>query len=478
MLHRHIPIGHVLIRWLLPVLAIPALCPLVHAAPVLTLARPEDQPRFRVTTFASGLSFPTSMTELSDGSLLVAESVGSSFGDGTTGRLVRLVDSDHDGIADGVPQVLATGLPGAVTSVRRQGNLVVALSSQTGQEAITFWRTGPTASDTFSAAGRLRLSFPANFEHKSYALAVRTSPEDVEQVEVYFNVGAKVNDSSTPSTDTVGLSGVDVVFSPANVAADSVQRIVVRDTGSVINVSAPLQIASGLRNAAGMTFDSSGNLYLQDNGIDTPGNRNVSLSADELNRIDASSLGVTVPNFGFAGTYIDYATGETVGPTAGITAPIAAFRPLDGRRSEGAVELAMTPQAYPSDLAGGVFTGFFGMGTGGSANPENPVVFTDPATGNYFHFINNQLLGHPIGLLGTADSLFLADMSFTGSLWGTVGGVAANEAGVVYQIMAVPEPAGRVLIWSAGLVAAVVMGCRAIRAPTGSGSPRQASQRR
>lgn len=46
------------------------------AAPLLTLARPVDQARFTATTFATGLSFPTSMAELADGSLLVAENAG------------------------------------------------------------------------------------------------------------------------------------------------------------------------------------------------------------------------------------------------------------------------------------------------------------------------------------------------------------------------------------------------------------------
>jgi len=44
------------------------------AAP--TLARSEDRSRFEITTFATGLAFPTSMTALGDGSLLVATSSG------------------------------------------------------------------------------------------------------------------------------------------------------------------------------------------------------------------------------------------------------------------------------------------------------------------------------------------------------------------------------------------------------------------
>jgi glucose/arabinose dehydrogenase len=108
--------------------------------PTLSLARPHDQARFRLTTFATGLSFPTSMTTLADGSLLVSESVGSMLWTSTTGRLVRLVDANAAGVADGPPQVLTGGsdLPGMVTSVRRVGDLVMALSSQTAHDWITF----------------------------------------------------------------------------------------------------------------------------------------------------------------------------------------------------------------------------------------------------------------------------------------------------------------------------------------------------
>lgn len=43
-----------------------------------TLAREEDRARFRVTAFATGLGYPTSMTTLADGSLLVATSEGGT----------------------------------------------------------------------------------------------------------------------------------------------------------------------------------------------------------------------------------------------------------------------------------------------------------------------------------------------------------------------------------------------------------------
>ena len=111
-----------------------------------TLARSWDQTRFEVTTFAKGLAYPTSMTTLADGSLLVAESKGATtwiandIWGSTRGSLVRLVDANRDGVADGAPQVLADYLPGIVSSVKRVDNTIFALSSQTGKETITIPR--------------------------------------------------------------------------------------------------------------------------------------------------------------------------------------------------------------------------------------------------------------------------------------------------------------------------------------------------
>jgi hypothetical protein len=60
-------------RWAALAAVIAAGSVTASAAPVLALARPVDQARFTATTFATGLSFPTSMAELADGSLPVAE---------------------------------------------------------------------------------------------------------------------------------------------------------------------------------------------------------------------------------------------------------------------------------------------------------------------------------------------------------------------------------------------------------------------
>lgn len=421
---------------------------LAEAVPVL--ARAEDQARFRITAFATGLAFPTSMVALDDGSLLVATNAGGPQGwigdnyifTSPSAALVRLVDADGDGVADGPGQAVASGLPGLVSSVRRVGNLVMAVSAREGAQAITLWRTGSTAADPLTSAGTLSLSVPAEFNHPPCALAARPAPGG--GVELYFNVGSQFN--ATSGTATVGMAtsgGASFVAESGTVqlAPESIHRIVLTDSGTSVTVSTPVQIARGLRNAAGMVFRSNGDLLLNDNGADDPNNSSVSLSADELNMIAAGDLGATVPDFGFAGTYIDYATGATVGPTAGITAPLAAFRPLDGEKSEGAVELALAPAAFPAAFAGGVFVPFSGVfNAGGAANDENPLVFVDPSTGSYFHFLANGQMGHPNGLLATTDALYLTDLSVTGAFGGVRDGIAADQSGAIYRIVLVPEP--------------------------------------
>lgn len=424
----------VLAEWSLPTQA--------SGPPDLVLSRPIDQSRFQVTTFATGLSFPTSMAELTDGSLLVAQSIGSRLWGSTEGSLVRLTDLNGDGIADDSGTVLASGanLPGLVTSISRVNDLVVALSSQAGNQAITFWRTGVSPAAPLEYGGRLAFNFPSGFEHTTFALTAREAPGFPGETEVYFNVGAAANSVATPATTVVGLGAAGVSFQPASLVADSVYRVRVSDSGTDITVQPPQLIATGLRNAAGMAFDAQGDFYLQDNGIDTEGNRDVSFSADELNRIGVEALGQQVPDFGFANTYVRYSDGVLVNPSPGVTDPLVAFLPVDGRRSEGAVEIAVAPSAFPAEFSGGLFTAFYGQSGGGSANGENPVVFADPESGEYFHFVENQLLGHPNGLLATTESLYLTDLSWIGALSGSVSGVSANEAGVIYRITAVPEP--------------------------------------
>src|SRR4029079_3546308 len=64
---------------------------------------------------------------------------------------------------------------------------------------------------------------------------------------------------------------------------------------------------------------------------------------------------------------------------------------------------------------------------GGVANEENPLVFYNQTTGNYFDFISNNEpnIWHLDGLLSTSVSLFAADFG---------NFVTATSGGAIYQI--------------------------------------------
>ncbi len=423
-----------------------------------------DASRFRVTVFAEGLNFPKSMAQLSDGSLLVATSDpnpgGSYFN--STGTLRRLADSDADGHADSdAGTVLYSGLPGLVTSVRQAGDLILATSTQAGSERISFLRAGATPSDPLTLVGSVNFAFPSDWEHTTYALAVRETPGQPGAHDVFFNVGSRAN--AVTSTDTVATSGlINATLNP-----DSIYKVTVQDGGGTPTLSNLTQVATGLRNAAGIAVQpGTGDLYFEDNGIDGLVNANEPLSADELNRIAAGDIGKSVADFGFADDYIQYRTNVRVG--SGGVQPLVAFQPipdpLTGSESEGPSEIAFTPTQF-TELGGlnpGVFVGFHGkFNQGGLANEENPLVYYDLTTGQYYHFIGNDEanIGHLDGLLATSDSLFIADLSSTGGLFSP--GDAGN--GVIYQIKVVPEPTSLALL-SLGLLGALAMRARRSRA--------------
>jgi hypothetical protein len=193
-------------------------------------------------------------------------------------------------------------------------------------------------------------------------------------------------------------------------------------------------------------------LYFQENGIDGTVDLNEPTSADEINVIRAGSIGASVPNFGFAGDYIQYRTGTRVG--SGGVQPLVTFQPFGPSQTEaeGAAEIAFAPANFPDGLNDGMFVGFHGkFAEAGVANEENPLLYLDLETNEYFEFIPNSVptIGHLDNILATDDSLFVSDITATGSIFTT------SAAGAIYQIAAIPEPAGAavvMLVSAAGLL--------------------------
>ncbi|MHC5541155.1 hypothetical protein ACYOEI_23275, partial [Singulisphaera rosea] len=351
------------------------------------------------------------------------------------------------------------GLPGEVTAVHQGGPFIFVTTSVAGTERITVLHTGATPADQLTLVGSLNFNFPANWEHTTYATAIRPTPGQSGDFDLFFNIGSQYNgvvigsdgrvtlDSSgnptyQPTTGTVSTSGLLT----ATLNGDSIYKVTVHDNSGTPVLSNLTQIASGLRNAASLVIDpNTGDLWLADNGIDGNEGGNEAWSTDELDKIPAAQIGGAIENFGFPYSYtrtIDKPGDPVtvVNPGPNVVQPIIAYEPLpdsvltaEGSESEGSSGIALSPALFPAGLNNGVFVGFHGLFVqGGLDNDENPFVYADPATGKYFDFISNNEanIGHLDEALSTADSLFIADISSTGSVFGSDG----PGMGVIYQI--------------------------------------------
>lgn len=389
-----------------------------------------DPADFRVTTFASGLNFPVGMVELSDGSILVGVSNQNSFFGSSSGSILRLADTDNDGIADQQTTLVDDVPLGGLTTLRTAGDLVFT-TGQGGNRPIAIYRLGDNPTDPLTSVGSLTINYPGGgWLHPHSALATRVAPGQSDTYELYFQLGSDTNFAATTRTASltsdIGVSGT--------LAGDAIHRVTLTDNGTSITGANLTQIATGTRNAAGFDFHPyNGDLYFEDNGIDGVGDPNEPTSADELNILPAAQIGGAIESYGFPDTYVEYRTGTVVG-NSGIQ-PDFAFQPIpapNGAEGEGANDIAFAPRLFPEALRNGVFVGMHGkFFLGGLDNEENPLVFANLEDGSYFHFIGNDEpnIGHPDGLLSTLDSLFVADLA-------PGGGFSSSDAnsGNIYQI--------------------------------------------
>lgn len=414
----------------------------VRAAVPFTITGPGVDPNdFQITEFATGLNYPVGMTELADGSVMVAVSNGSSFFNTTSGSLIRLADTDQDGIAE-TRTTLVNNVPGGKLSSLKSAGDLLFVTGQGSPTPISIYRQGATPVDAPTLMGSLRINYSGSWLHPHSALEVRPTPGQPGSYDLLFQLGSKVNFETTTAT----LSMTSTMGAGGTLAGDAIHLVRITDDGINLTSSAPTQIATGLRNAAGMVFDpATGDLYLQDNGIDGLVDANEPTSADELNVITAADFGTSVVDFGFPENYIEYRTGTFVG--GADVPPLVAFQPIpspNGDEGEGPNDIAFAPPGFPAALRDGMFVGMHGrFSAGGLANEENPLVFVNLADQSYFHFIQDDVagVGHLDGLLSTADSLFVADISPGGGFSGN----AANS-GKIYRIRSlVPEPSSALL---------------------------------
>lgn len=405
---------------------------------------------FRITEFASNLNYPSGITQLSDGSLVVGINQGERGFFNSTGQLLRLMDTNQDGIAESNnQQVLFNGLPGGITSIKQAGDLFFVSSFNKPTESITVLRQGTKVDDSFDFVGRINFDFAEQRQHASTALAIRNNSQgNKNKYDLFFNVGSENNNAAT--VDPINLNSSEFLLNGSNfnvpLDGDSIYKITVDTASATPTFSDLTKVATGLRNASALDFqENTGDLYIAENGIDGLTNSNEPLSADELNSIPNDDIDSNVENFGFPDNNIEYRTGDLIDGNGNIiknindtNQPLVAFQPipdaLNGFESEGPAAIAFAPSQFPATLNDGMFVAFFGrFGKAGINNEENPLVYVNLETGEYFHFISNQepSIGHITSLLSNEDSLFLVDLASSGNLFDN------SATGTIYQIQAV-----------------------------------------
>jgi hypothetical protein len=272
--------------------------------------------------------------------------------------------------------------------------------------------------------------------------------------DLYLNVGSETDNTTTPVTSTISASGL---FG-ATLHGDSIYRVTVNTTAATPTYSNVTQVAYGLRNAAGMTFDKSGDLYFEDNAIDSPtsdpsfySDNGHEYGADKISMLSATQLAAGTPlDFGFAHYYYTQ-TGAVVnsGGPPGVL-PLQIFTPLNGQYIEGASEIAFTPSSFTSGLNDGMIVTFHGNSETGTGNPQNSVVYWDPNTNQYVQLIvgGDPNMGHIDGVYSVGNSIFFMDLDTQGFFYDGSG----DGSGAIYELTVVPEPTSLGALASGSLV--------------------------
>jgi glucose/arabinose dehydrogenase len=385
-----------------------------------------DDPRvssakLTVTQFAAGLNFPSGLVVLPDRSLLVATSRpdGGRYYD-SVGELIRLVAADGDSVADGPGQVLATGLPGELTSLAISGDLVAVTSAQWDRESIHFLQLGDDGGYSLTWLGHIGFDF-GDVLHQSYGLAFRPGPDDDGVVQLLFSIGSYGDIEVGPDVGLYGLLGGLAL--PA-----AIYTVDLTLDGGVLAATELELVATGVRNAMAMGFDADGNLWIADNGINGSTALNYPKSTDSLGMIPAVNIGGEIEEFGYPDTFTVHPSGERIGDR-GIE-PMVDFLPVDGSESIGPSSLISAPADFPDGLNNGVLVGFHGLfDAAGLENPTNPVLYVDIDTYERFELVSNDSpgIGHINSLATDGSTLYAADLC-------TASFLVATPCGVIWRI--------------------------------------------
>jgi hypothetical protein len=401
---------------------------------------------FDLTTFASGLPFPAAVQPLADGSVLVQTTPDYGY---TPGQLLSFTST---GAGGGV--VYTNSGLGLMTGSTLVGHYYASGTDTSeigpgGGSSINLLQAGSTPSSPMSLAATLQLSYPIPWDHPSVGLAARPTPGVPGSYDLIINVGSQYDNVITPAGSTATLTGTGFSSSPTtSLLGNSLYKITIDENGAQPAVTGVQQVATGIRNAFGMTFDSAGNLWFSDNGMDQlpPGSSQPTPppgeppQADELNFLSAAQLAAGTPvDYGFPNCYTQYAWGSIPGVTVGngCVQPVLAFQPVTDlggiHQLIGATQVALAPSTFPDGFNDGVFVGF--TGDGGLDN-NGGLAYYDFGTAQYTQFIESTDVNNIIGVASSDNALFFTTL------------------GNVYELTAAsPEP-GTSIMAALGLIAA------------------------
>lgn len=348
----------------------------------------------------------------------------------------------------GTPQQLATNITGPITNIRSVNGLTVVDAGSASGRTMTFY------DQNFNQAGNVHFSYASqDWWHSTGMSTVVAQPDG--SYKVFFIVGSKADGART--TAHVTTSGLF----QTTLNADSVYMTTLSSSGGTLHtVAAPVQVATGLRNAYGLVVTPGGDLLIGDNGQDVTHH-----SVDTINRIPLDYLGTTVFDFGFPDSYTNFFNCQRTTGNANATAPLVSFCSLPFGNAvdppEGLAGMAfVNPGAMPFvGSQGGLMVGFHGYkDAAGAANLENGFLYYDLASGIYTPIVHTGALGigHLDTVLINGSSMYIADMSTAG----IVDAVGGNNSGTITGFSFAPEPATG-LFAAAGLTLLLVTRKRA-----------------
>jgi glucose/arabinose dehydrogenase len=289
-----------------------------------------------------------------------------------------------------------------------------------------------------SVAATLQFNYPQPWDHSSMGMVAEPTPGVPGSYNLIINLGSQYDNVATSPTSQVTLTGTGFSsFPTTNLSGDSLYMLTINETGAEPAVTNVQQVATGIRNVFGLTFDGQGNLWFSDNGMDElpPGSSQPlpppgePPQADELNFMSAAQLASGTPlNYGFPNCYIQYAWGAIPGVPvgSGCVQPVVAFQPVTDltgiHQLKGATQIALAPADFPAGFNDGIFVGFTGDG---GLDDNGGMAYYSFATGQYIQFVESTDVANIIGVSSTDDALYFTDAG----------------TGTVYELTAAsPEP--------------------------------------